>query len=352
MALEPAPGFRPIEADPDLAMGAIGDRGVLVEPPPEGGLEVVATSDALLVQTSSAEVQGSLAASEAVVTRLRLGLEGTWRGIETGSGMFLPTVEIGMRHDDGDAETGSGTDMGTRLDWTDRTMGIGASLAARSLLAHSEEEVCERGFADSLSWDPDPYTHRGPRLTPRQAVGAQATGGTEAPLRPDTVRVLDAANDDGPGRRTQEARFGYGFAVFGGRYTSVPEIGFGLTETGRETILGGRLLEARRAGLVFGLDMAGRRRESVVDDTEPEHRFGLGLGWAPARAPREDLELRIDALRLLPANYNPENRIGVTVTARWQAGMRLAWSRGAVDWNGRGAGRLIGAASRAFSPYG
>ena len=60
---------------------------------------------------------------------------------------------------------------------------------------------------------------------------------------------------------------------------------------GRETILGGRLLEARGAGVVFGLDVERRRRE--------------------------DLEPRIEALRLLPANDDPENRIGVELPARW-----------------------------------
>ena len=40
-------------------------------------------------------------------------------------------------------------------------------------------------------------------------------------------------------------------------------------------------------------------------------------GWELVGARREDLELRIEASRLLPANDNPENRIGVRLTARW-----------------------------------
>ena len=97
----------------------------------------------------------------------------------------------------------------------------------------------------------------------------------------------------------------------------MPELGLGLTETGREYIHAWRLLEARDAGLAFGLDVKGVRTERLDSDAEPEHRVGLGLGWELVGARREDLELRIEASRLLPANDNPENRIGVRLTARW-----------------------------------
>ena len=68
-------GMAAIETDMDLRMAAVGGRSVLVEAPAAGGLELSVTSDAMVVQTSSDEVRGSagsLAASEAEVTRLRL----------------------------------------------------------------------------------------------------------------------------------------------------------------------------------------------------------------------------------------------------------------------------------------
>ena len=47
---------------------------------------------------------------------LRLGLEGAWRGIGTaGGGTFVPVLEVGLRHDGGDAETGFGIDVGGGL---------------------------------------------------------------------------------------------------------------------------------------------------------------------------------------------------------------------------------------------
>ena len=309
-------GQAPIETDMALTMGALGGRGVVAGAPAEGGLELSVTSDALVVRTTSEAVRGSpgnLAASEADVTRLRLGLEGTWRGL----GTLVPTLEVGARHDGGDAETGFGADIGGRLVWADPSLGMRAEFAARGLLTHEDGNLSERGFAGSLAWDPSPGTDRGPKLTLRQAVGAEATGGMDALLRPDTARVLEAVNEDGPDRRTLEARLGYGFALFGGGWTGVPELGLGLTETGREYIHAWRLLEARDAGLVFGLDVEGVRNEKRDGDAAPEHRVGLGLGWELVGARRKDLELRLEASRLLPANDNPENRIGVRATARW-----------------------------------
>ena len=94
-----------------------------------------------------------------------------------------------------------------------------------------------------------------------------------------------------------------------GHWTGIPEVGFALTESGRETILGGRLLEARGAGLVFGLDVEGRRHESSVDDLGAEHRIGLGFGWRLEGARREDLEFHVEVL--------PESRIGLRLTVRW-----------------------------------
>ena len=104
-------GVASVETDMDLAMAALGGRGVLASAPEEGGLEVAATSDALVVRATSEEVRasrGRLAASEADVTRVRFSLEGTWLGLGAdGGGTFVPALELGVRHDGGDAETGS-----------------------------------------------------------------------------------------------------------------------------------------------------------------------------------------------------------------------------------------------------
>ena len=121
-----------IDTDMDLMMAAVGLRGVALEAPAAGGIELAVKSDAMAVRTTSAAVRGSaadgtgnLAAATAHVTRLRLGLEGSWRGLKVGDGDVTPGIEIGVRHDGGDAETGFGVDIGAALPGPTRSAASG-----------------------------------------------------------------------------------------------------------------------------------------------------------------------------------------------------------------------------------
>ena len=197
---EPAPDADPgdrgstYEADMDLMMAAAGLRGVVVEAPPEGGPELAVKTDAMGVRTSSEATGGSaggrLAAATADVTRLRLGLEGTWRGLEIGTGTLSPRLEIGVRHDGGDAETGFGLDLGGGLAWSDPATGIRAEVSGRGLLTHESAGFRERGIAGSFGWDPTPGSDRGPSLTLSQTMGVSARGGADALLGRTTLAGL------------------------------------------------------------------------------------------------------------------------------------------------------------------
>ena len=319
LTLRPGEGSA-IETDMALAMGALGLRGVVVEAPAEGGMELSVETDAMAVRTTSDAARGtggSMAGSQADVTRLRLALEGTWQGLRTGDGATLtPTVEVGVRHDGGDAETGYGAEIGAGLSWSDPERGISADVRARGLLTHEADGFGERGFSGTLAWDPAPSTALGPSLTFSQTVGAASSGGAEALLGRGHLEGL-GANDaaDAPERRHLEAKLGYGLALFDGRYTGTPELGLGLSDASREYRLGWRLAEARRSGLVFGLDVEGARRERAAG--EAEHRLGLGLGWRLEGAGTERFELRLEAVRLDGANDDAGHRLGVRMSARW-----------------------------------
>ena len=170
-----------IETDMDLMMAAVGLRGVAMKAPESGGPELAVKSDAMVVRTTSDAVQG-LEATTAEVTRLRLGLEGSWRVVAGGGGEFVPSLGMGVRHDGGDAETGFGVDIDGGLAWSDRARGIAAEVSGRGLLTHASSGFREHGFAGSVSWDPTPDSERGLKLTLRQAVGAEAKGGVDALL--------------------------------------------------------------------------------------------------------------------------------------------------------------------------
>ena len=269
-------GQAPMETDMDLTLAGAGLRSVMVAAPAEGGLELAANPDGFVVRTSSDRARG-LAGANAEVTRVRLGLEGTWRG-----GPLVPSMEIGARHDGGDAETGFGMDIGAGLAWSDAASGIAVEVRGRGLLTHVEGDFRERGFAGSLNWDPAPSSARGPTLTLSQTLGAQASGGLDSLLSRPTMAGL-AANDDeaAPRSRRLDARLGYGFPLLGDRLIGTPELGLGLSDTGRDYSLGWRLAPARSQRAGFDLRLEGTRREAANDDRAPEHELRLrgALRW-------------------------------------------------------------------------
>ena len=269
-----------IRTDLDLWMAAVGLRGVAVDGG-DDGLTLAVKTDVMTVHTASDAVSGAggnLAAVEAEATRLRLGLEGS-RPFPLADGSVLtPSAEIGLRRDDGDAETGFGVNVGAGIAWADAKRGLGAELRGRALLAHQAKGFRERGLSGSFVWGPV-TGDRGPRLSLSQTVGFAAQGGADALVERTTLAGL-ATNDNGDELQQQrlEARFGYGFAAFGDRFTSGPEIAGGLSDAGRDYSVGWRLIRGGRAsdGSALELVLEARRREIDTDGpTSAEHAVGV-----------------------------------------------------------------------------
>ena len=324
LTLEPD-GQNAMRTDLGLWMAAAGLRGMLVDGGADG-LTLTAKTDAMTVTASTEAVPGELASTRAEVTRLRLGLEGTLPvRFEDGS-VLTPGIEIGVRHDGGDAETGFGADIGAGVAWADPARGLSAELRARGLLTHESDGFRDRGISGALGWDPV-AGERGPRFSLTQTFGGASSGGADTLLERATLAGL-AANDPGWGAgsdhgdlksRRLETRFGYGFAAFGDRFTATPELGFALSDAHRELVFDWRLAETLRAGLAFGLDVEGARRESRGAEREPVHRIGLGFGWRLEGAQSTAFETRFEATRLEAANDGaaPEYGVALRLNARF-----------------------------------
>ena len=262
-------------ADTTWRMAAAGLRGDLLEAPAEGsGPALALTSDALWARTASEKTR-DLAASQSDVTRLRLGLEGSWRmaldGGDAGAApgaSLVPRLEVGARHDGGDAETGFGAELGGGLAWTDPALGLTLDVSGRTLIAHEDDDLEDRGFAAALGFDPRPETERGPSFSLRQDFGGSASGGLDALFQP--APLDERSGSEATSRWTAEAA--YGFPAFGGRYTGSPHAGLGLATGTRDYTLGWRWTPAENAHpLSFGLKAT--RRES--DGAAPEHALGF-----------------------------------------------------------------------------
>ena len=251
----------------DLAMVAVGARGDLMPRTEAAGFDLALTSDALMVRTTSAAAAG-LVATDADVSRLRLGLDGSWLVALDSGASLTPSISIGMRHDGGDAETGFGVDLGGGLAYADVQSGLGLELNARALLAHEDENFREWGVSGALIFDPDPSSDRGLSLSVGPSWGASSTGGAEALLGPETMSGLALDNATPPGGRL-DAEAAWGFPALAGRYTGTPYLGLGLRQGGRDLTLGWRLGAVRREGLELALGLEGRRLES--NGRSPEH---------------------------------------------------------------------------------
>ncbi len=256
-------------ADTDWTLAAAGLRGTVLTPPPEGsGPALALTADALWTRTASDRTR-DLAASRSDVTRLRLGVEGRYRLALDGDGQLTPTLEAGVRHDGGDAETGFGVELGGGLAWSAPTLGLTLDLSGRTLIAHDDDDFTDRGLAAALTFDPRPESARGPSLSLRQNVGDRAEGGLDALFAPDPL--AERTESTATARWTLEGA--WGFSALGGRFTASPHAALGLAPDTRETTLGWRLAPAAPAAPDLTVGVKATRREDDLD--APEHTVGV-----------------------------------------------------------------------------
>ena len=268
-----------LESGLSMAMAAAGTRGELVAGG-TGGFELAFKADALWVGTSIDGVDGPagrLKATDAAVTRFRTGLEGS-RAYTVGGRLSLtPSVEVGLRHDGGDAETGAGMDVGAGLIVADASTGLSVDVRVRTLLVHQDENFRERGVALSLSYNPTPSTPLGFVAKVAPSWGGQAQSGAEALWGRETMGGL-AHGGLAQGNRL-DGEVGYGLPV-GRRFVGTPRVGFSTSEYGRDYRVGYGLGVLDRESLNFELGVDAQRRESPMQGGVSNGVLGrASLGW-------------------------------------------------------------------------
>ncbi len=265
-------GSRTIEAGIDMTMTAAGARTYLTSAGSGGGPELALKVDGLYLRIGSDAVRG-LEAVEADVSRVRLGLESSW-AMRTENGPTLtPSLEIAVRHDWGDVETGIGVDVGGGLTYSDPGRGVTASVNARGLVAHKVEDLEDWGVSGALGLDLDPSSERGFSVSLRQSAGSSASDGVDAMFRRESLAELVKAGKADTGGRL-EAETAYGFGILGDRFTGTPYFKFGLSRTGRDYTIGWRLTPLPSRDLDVELRASATRRENGGEGG-PEHGVAL-----------------------------------------------------------------------------
>ena len=268
MGLAPRAGGA-VETDIEMRMAALGARRVLVAPEEAKGFELAANAEAFVVEMES-EASGdaaalSLDAASVQERALRLSLEGAYEYQLDGDTRLRPSFELGLRHDTGDADTGTGVELGGALSYVDAA-GVRVEANARALLARQgERDEWGAGGALHLDFDSD---RRGLVLSLSPSWG-EAGGGAERLWE----RGFAAAAGDGEASTALrfEAEAGYGIPVFGDRVLFTPRAGFELS--GSESRRYRLRLDFEQDDPMLGIGLEGFRHER--DGEDPDHGIGV-----------------------------------------------------------------------------
>ena len=264
--------------DTSMRMAAGGARGVFLR---GGGLELAAKMDARLTRIASDAATGEaglLGAAAGDTSRVRLLLEGS-RTFAFGAGRRLtPTLELGVRRDGGDAETGAGVDLGGSLRYADAALGLTVDAGGRYLAAHEDDAYREWGASASIRLDPG-TPGRGLTLSVMPSWGAAATGGAERLWSVRDARGLAGRGFDAAMRL--RADIGYGLPAFRGKGAVTAFAGMSTMGRGdRDWRAGARWTR----GAALRMSLEATRRETA--GAPPAHGIAFRVAWRPgARGP-------------------------------------------------------------------
>ena len=265
-----------IETDTNLVMGAFGGRGILLAAAESGGFQLATRTDAMLTRTTSDKV-AEMESAEADAHRLRLVLEGS-RGFAWAEGRRLtPTMEVGLRHDWGDAETGFGLELGGRVQYTDPALGLTIEAAVRGLLAHEDSDYEEWGASGTVRVDPGAMG-QGLSLTLAPAWGATASGVDGLWSRQTTAGLAPQGNRAAPVGRLN-AEIGYGVAAPFGTGLLTPYAGTVLSDGAARTYRVGTRVQLNGRGTTgLTLNLEGTRQEPAGQQP-PNQGLRLQATW-------------------------------------------------------------------------
>ena len=217
---------------------------------------------------------GLMRALEVDVHRLRLGLEGEYSRRLGDGATLTPSLELGLRYDGGDGETGREVELGGGLAWTDPARGLSVDVHWRTSLAY-RGDIKEWGVGGLVTFGPG-ADDRGLSFSLAPSWG-EAQGGL-ARLWEDELVV---ANDNDPLAGDAEtamrldAEIGYGLSAVGGHGVLTPYGGLALSGDGARTWRLGQRLEI---GPGFHLSLEWERQETDAGAAEHAVMLKLRLG--------------------------------------------------------------------------
>ena len=246
-------------------MAAVGGRGVFsVRTAGAAQFEFAVRADARLTSTVSDAVE-NLAGAVGATSRVRAVLEGRGSVPLAWGGDLSPRLEVGLRYDGGDAETGAGLELGGGLGYAAGNLSV--EVSARGLVAHEDTAYEEWGFSSSISYAPS-EDGRGLSMRLGSAWGATQSGVQSLWNQQDASGL--ARNAAFEAAQRLQAELGYGIAGRGRNSLWVPFIAAQAADGGGQALqMGVRL--ASESSLEAELRLGRRQGLQGV----PEHAVEL-----------------------------------------------------------------------------
>ena len=254
-------GKKAMPTDISMRMGAVGVKGQVLDGTGPSRLAINVKSDAMWVGTKS-ERTSDMIATEGDVTRARLIIEGE-RTFEMSNGAtFTPSAELGLRHDGGDAETGTGIEVGAGLRYSAGAVTIEAK--ARTLVAHEDNDYEEWGMSGAIRVTPH-ASGRGITLSIAPVWGRAESAAERLWGAPDAQAL--GANNEFEARGRLEMDAGYGFGLPSNRGVLTPYAGLTLGDAGHRAIRTGARWQL---GPDATLALEASQKASDADKTDSE----------------------------------------------------------------------------------
>ena len=220
---------------------------------------------------------GSLQSTMLNASRHRMMFEASHARKLASEATLTPSIEVGVRYDGGDGETGAGVDIAAGLSASNVLRGLSVDARVRTLLVHEAEGYEERGVAVSLIYDPTPSTPLGLTARVSPSWGGQAMSGARALWDRQTMVGLRPGTPGSDNRL--DAELGYASPV-GSGLVGTPRFGITSSGFGRDYRLGYSLGVLPGAAMNLHCSLDAQRRESLFLQ-QPDHRLSgrLQLTW-------------------------------------------------------------------------
>ena len=237
----------------------------------EGGTTQLVLNGEAAFTKAEVEGSGTLRNMSLSASRQRLVLEGSHAHRLASGATLAPSIEIGMRNDAGDGETGNGIEAGGGLRYVDAASGLTIEGRARTLLVHSDEY--EEWSVTGLARIDPGASGRGLSLSVRPAWGETSSG---------VQQLVETAAAGGAAPAYQasgrlDTELGYGLGVAPGMGVMTPYAGLGLAVEGGQSWRAGTRWDIAPGGTV---SLEGVWREAGGQfDTESSLMLRGALNW-------------------------------------------------------------------------